>query len=86
MKNSAPPQSLHGHAVMRMIAQADPPHTTASLRQAVDDAFGENTRFHTCSADRMDLDQLLGFLVERGKVQRADGRWICDPAQICDHE
>lgn len=86
MQNATPSQSLHGHIVMRMIIDADPPHTRDSLGLAVDDAFGPEVRFHTCSAEQMDLDQLLAFLAERGKVDWRDGCLVSDPALVCDHE
>ena len=79
-------ESFHGHEVMRMIASAPNPYSRQQLSDAVEAEFGQNARFHTCSAQGMTLDELLQFLSERGKLTEANGRLNVARENICNHE
>ena len=41
---------IHGHEVMRMMIQSREVYTRDSLRSAIHNTFGTESRFHTCSA------------------------------------
>lgn len=75
---------IHGHEVMNLIHQADPPLNRATLREAVLQRWGDAVRFRTCAAEGMNLDGLLQFLSERGKVVEADGVLRTDIGQMCE--
>jgi len=77
--------SIHGHEVMHLIHAAKPAHTRATLREAIDCQFGADATFHTCAASGMSLDDLLVFLMQRGKVVERDGRLQTDIGQMCQH-
>jgi len=55
------------------------------LGQVVSERYGDNPRFHTCSAQDMTLDELLTFLISRGKVAEIDGYLQTAREQICGH-
>ena len=76
----------HGHEVIYLIAQANPPLTRATLPAAIEAKLGPNARFHTCAAEDMNLDQLLTFLADRGKLFENDGQLSTDLKVMCDHD
>jgi len=79
------PDQIHGHEVMKMMLESDTPYTKATLRSAIVDRFGNETRFHTCSAENMTPDELITFLEERGKFVEAGEGFTTEPDRICDH-
>ena len=79
-------ESFHGHEVMRMIASAPVPYSRERLSDDVEAQFGQNARFHTCSAQSMTLEELLYFLSQRGKLTEADGLLHVAQENICSHE
>ena len=78
--------SIHGHEVLHFMLETDKHHTRASLKQAIDERFGTNVRFHTCSASDMDAEQLIEFLAARGKfVEDSSGKFSTLADKICNH-
>lgn len=43
--------SIHGHEVLNMMIESGEQYTHASLEAAIKARFGEQARFHTCSAE-----------------------------------
>ena len=77
--------SIHGHDVMHMMLELGGTFTRESLKLAIDERFGEQARFHTCSAQDMDAAALIEFLRQRGKfVEAADG-FKTEAERICNH-
>jgi probable metal-binding protein len=76
-------QSIHGHAVLRMMLSADRPFSRRDLLAAIADRFGTDARFHTCSAERMTATELVGFLEARGKLLIVENGWLVDRSRIC---
>lgn len=77
--------SIHGHDVMHMMLELGGTFTRESLKLAIDERFGEQARFHTCSAEDMDAGALIEFLRQRGKfVEAADG-FNTEAERICNH-
>lgn len=77
--------SIHGHDVMHMMLELGGTFTRESLKLAIDERFGEQARFHTCSAQDMDAGALIEFLRQRGKfVEAADG-FNTEAERICNH-
>jgi len=77
--------SVHGHEVMHMMANSGIGYNRESLRQAIHNQFGSDTRFHTCSAENMDAEALIDFLEARGKfVDMGDG-FTTPKEKICNH-
>lgn len=60
-------------------------YTEASLRAAIVEKFGEHQRFYTCSADNMEVDELIGFLKRKGKFMPAGEEFTVDISKVCSH-
>ena len=79
-------ESIHGHDVMHMIADAGRAFSKAELITEIGAKFGETARFHTCSAEGMTGAELVDFLMARGKFQSSDEQSITlDSTAICQH-
>ena len=50
--------SIHGHEVLHMILSSKVAFTQRSLIEAIHQRFGEEARFHTCSAENMTAAEL----------------------------
>lgn len=79
-------RSIHGHEIIQLIHEADPPLSRTDLIATVAKRFGPEARFHACVAENMNLDELLAFLADRGKVVKLNGRLRTDVGLMCDHE
>jgi probable metal-binding protein len=78
-------ERVHGHEVMAMMVESGTGYTRESLRAAIVDRFGPDTRFYTCSADSLTPDELITFLQARGKfIPAADG-FTTDESKLCNH-
>jgi probable metal-binding protein len=79
-------ESIHGHDVMHMIADAGRAFSKDGLIAEISEKFGENARFHTCSAENMTARELVDFLIARGKFQSSDEQALTlDTSAICQH-
>nr|VFK27365.1 MAG: probable metal-binding protein [Candidatus Kentron sp. MB]VFK30305.1 MAG: probable metal-binding protein [Candidatus Kentron sp. MB]VFK74281.1 MAG: probable metal-binding protein [Candidatus Kentron sp. MB] len=79
-------ESIHGHEVMKMMMNSPVSFTQKSLEKAIHDRFGTQARFHTCSAQGMDAEQLIQFLGNRGKFVGAQHAFTTTKDKICNHE
>ena len=77
--------SIHGHDVLNMMIESGEQYTEQSLVQAIDSRFGNNVRFHTCSAENMTAAELAAFLAARGKFIPADEGFSTHVSKICRH-
>lgn len=80
--------NIHGHEVLRLIGDAEVPFTRKSVVEHALRVWGANARFCTCSSSDMGIDDLLDFLMSRGKVVVSDqGTLSIDRGEICgdDH-
>ena len=78
-------ESVHGHEVMHMMLENEGGYTRESLKQAIQDRFGADTVYHTCSASEMNADELIDFLAARGKFVENNSGFNTDPSKICNH-
>lgn len=77
--------SIHGHDVLNMMIESGEQYTEQSLVQAIASRFGNNARFHTCSAENMTAAELVAFLAARGKFIPADEGFSTHVSKICRH-
>ena len=80
-----PTNEIHGHEVMRRMAESGKAYDEQGLEAAIHEWFGASARFHTCSANGMTARQLIEFLAARGKFVPVDGGLSTDASKICDH-
>lgn len=77
--------SVHGHEVLNMMIASGEQYTTESLEAAIKARFGEETRFHTCSASHMTAGELVAFLAAKGKFIAKDDGFSTHESKICRH-
>ena len=77
--------SIHGHEVLNMMIESDEQYTHASLEAAIKARFGEQARFHTCSAEGMTAGELVAFLAAKGKFIPSEEGFSTDQSKICRH-
>lgn len=77
------PASIHGHEVLQMMLAAGKQYTKASLRADILARFGDEARFHTCSAENLTADELIEFLDGRGKFTGDGAGFNTEPTKIC---
>lgn len=76
---------IHGHDVLHLVHDTPGGFTREALTAEVTRRWGPNARFCTCSAGGMTFDQLLAFLLARGKIVETDGRLQTIMAKVCSH-
>jgi len=77
---------IHGHDVLNMMIASGKTFTRDTLQKEIEQKFGANARFYTCSAANMSAAELISFLESRGKFQTINGQFTTDPTKICSHE
>ncbi|MGL5667187.1 MAG: YecH family metal-binding protein [Shewanella sp.] len=77
--------SVHGHDVMAlMVAQENPllkPEFIALMAQT----FGNNARYHTCSADNLQAEELINLLLRKGKMLESEQGLTLVAGRQCNH-
>ena len=76
---------IHGHDVMEMMIAANEPYSKATLKAAIIGKFGAEARFHTCSAENMNADEIIEFLAGRGKFTESAAGITIKADAICQH-
>lgn len=77
--------SIHGHEVLTMMIESGEQYSEESLIAAITARFGDEARFHTCSAADMTAAKLVAFLAARGKfIPQASG-FSTHESKICRH-
>ena len=77
--------SIHGHEVLTRMIESGEQYSEESLIAAITARFGDEARFHTCSAADMTAAELVAFLAARGKfIPQASG-FSTHESKICRH-
>lgn len=76
---------IHGHEVLNMMITSGKAYTKASLIADISQRFGADARFHTCSAENMTAEQLVGFLEAKGKFVPQESGFSTSPDLVCKH-
>ncbi len=77
--------SIHGHEVLQMMLASGEQYTVATLEAAIIALFGEEARFHTCSAENLSAAELVAFLQKKGKFIAANKGFNTHESKICRH-
>lgn len=78
-------ESIHGHEVLNMMIESGEQYSNASLEAAITARFGEQARFHTCSAEGMTAAELVAVLSSEGKFIARDDGFSTHESKICRH-
>jgi probable metal-binding protein len=74
----------HIHEVLDMIYSTDKKFSTEEFPQFIEETFGDNILFTSCSDNIFPVNEVLEFLVSRNKIRIEDGMVIAlTPA--CNH-
>ena len=77
-------EQLHAHEVLHMMEGNS--YSESSLKDAIIRKFGKEQQFYTCSAENMDVDELIEFLKIKGKFMPADDKgFTVDITKVCNH-
>ncbi|WP_336220898.1 YecH family metal-binding protein [Citrobacter amalonaticus] len=77
--------SVHGHEVLNMMIESGERYSSASLEMAIKAKFGDEARFHTCSASNLTARELVAFLAAKGKFIAQDDGFSTHESKICRH-
>lgn len=78
--------SIHGHEVMNFMLEQSGGFSRQSLLLTVEERFGVEARFHTCSAKDLTAAQLIDLLEAKGKFVATEGGLFTTQAdRICSH-
>lgn len=77
-------EQLHAHEVLHLMEGNS--YSESSLRKVIVDKFGEYRHFYACSANDMNVDELIEFLKEKGKFMPAGDGFTVDVSKVCSHE
>ncbi|MFI3322963.1 MAG: YecH family metal-binding protein [Rikenellaceae bacterium] len=72
---------IHAHEVLRMMEGNS--YSVKSLEGAIIDKFGEDARFHTCSAENLNAAQIIEFLTAKGKFKPTEDGFTMDITKVC---
>lgn len=76
-------EQMHAHEVLHMMEGNS--YSEKTLREAIINKFGEQQHFYACSAEDMDVDELIVFLKRKGKFMPFDDGFTVDITKVCDH-
>jgi len=75
---------LHIHEVLNIIYNSDKIFTIEELKQEVINTFGEDISFTSCSEHEFEMNDMLDFMLQRGKIQ-VQGDKIYPSGDTCGH-
>ncbi|MFO7724450.1 MAG: YecH family protein [Oceanipulchritudo sp.] len=61
-------EEVHAHRVMETLLLGGQTYSREGLEAAIREQFGSGARFETCSAKGMTAEELVRFLMDRGKL------------------
>lgn len=76
-------EQLHAHEVLHMMEGNS--YSEASLKEAIIKQFGKDQRFYACSAENMNIDELVEFLKQKGKLMPLNDGFTVDVTKVCNH-
>lgn len=76
-------EQLHAHEVLHMMEGNS--YSEDSLKEAIIQRFGKEQTFYACSADNMDIDELIVFLKCKGKFKPDNDGFTVDLSKVCNH-
>lgn len=78
-------QDIHGHVVLNILMNSNEPIPRIQLEQLIEEEFGLEVCFHTCSQQELTLAELLDFLLSKKKVLLTEEGLIANPERMCHH-
>ena len=73
-------EQLHAHEVLHMMEGNS--YSEITLKEAIINKFGKDQHFYACSADNMNIDELIELL----KFMPSEDGFTVDISKVCDHK
>ncbi|MFC3395952.1 YecH family metal-binding protein [Brenneria rubrifaciens] len=77
--------SIHVHEVLQMMLASGESFATEQLIARIENRFGSDVRFHTCSAGNMTAAMLVQYLAVHGKFIPLESGFTTGARKICQH-
>lgn len=74
----------HIHEVLEILYGTEKKYTTSSLMAELEETFGAEVNFTSCSDNVFALDSVVSFLLSRNKI-RLEGNVIIPLTPACSH-
>ena len=74
----------HIHEVLNIIYNTDKRYSMAELPQFLQEAFGQDVSFTSCSDNIFPVNEVISFLLSRNKIRIEDGM-IIPLTPACSH-
>ena len=78
-------KEVHVHEVLEMMEAANGTYSRETLCAAINEKFGAQTLFHSCSENGMDANAVIDFLNSRGKFTGTAEAFSFDTSRRCSH-
>ncbi|MUJ25803.1 YecH family metal-binding protein [Aliivibrio fischeri] len=78
-------QDIHGHVVLNTLIDSKEPLPRAQLEEKIENEFGSEVCFHTCSQQNLTLAELLDFLLSKKKIVATEEGFTANPERMCHH-
>lgn len=75
---------LHIHEVLNLIYSSNKIYTVDELKQEIIRNFGEDVYFTSCSENEFDIESMVDFMEQRGKILVQDNK-IYPFGEACNH-
>ncbi|WP_194842630.1 YecH family metal-binding protein [Endozoicomonas sp. OPT23] len=62
--------SIHGRNVLNLIQEMPQPISTETLMSAINESFGTEAKFHTCSIKGASANELIEMFITKGKLNQ----------------
>ena len=65
-------KSIHGHKVLNLIKEQAEFVSRDDLLKAMEQKFGTDACFHTCSVQNLNSEELVSLFLKKGKLEEVD--------------
>lgn len=79
-------QQVHGHELINLIIEQDKPMSLDDIKEMAENKIGKNAAYYTCSAESMNTDEMISFLLDRSKLVKKGDAYVIDTGEVCDHD
>ena len=76
-------ESIHGHQVMKMMAESEKNYSKSDLTAEIAAQFGGDARFHTCKHCDLTADALIDFFTAKGKFVESEAGLHMPKNNLC---
>ncbi len=79
-------KQVHGHELINLIIETRKALSLDEIRELAENNIGKEVSYYTCSADSMNTDEMISFLLNKQKLIGRNGAYMIDTGEVCDHD